>query len=314
MKFGSLVASWKTTAGGVVFFLALLFGQLEFAFDDKPETNIDWNLIVAGAAALWTGLTARDNAVTSERARSTGGGSRFASLLLVGLFACLCSSASAADINLIVSGGKYHQVTKDAAGNPVTKVVTVQIMNLDGTEPSPGPSDPQNPASGFESIASKLTTDAVKSGGTATTAAAISSVYSVVSDSVAKGDTAPDKALPAVNFLLDGLLNTQADVAKWAAFRISLGNEFDKVRQDGLLKTKEQYAKAFQDVASGINKAVGFNGSLTEPKQTIDPNSGLLDSINIPKLMELIKFIMELWKLFSPAVSLSPVSSTAGLV
>lgn len=67
---GNMIASWKTTAGGAVFFLALLFGELQHGFDDNPETTINWNVVVAGIAALWTGLSARDNNVSSEKAKA----------------------------------------------------------------------------------------------------------------------------------------------------------------------------------------------------------------------------------------------------
>lgn len=62
------MASWKTTAGGVVLFLSILFGELQHGFDDKEETQVNWNNIVAAIGALWLGYSARDNNITSKRA------------------------------------------------------------------------------------------------------------------------------------------------------------------------------------------------------------------------------------------------------
>ena len=63
-----LKASWKTTVGGVVVFLSLLFGEIEKAFDDDPKTAINFNVIVEAAGLLFVALSARDNDVTSEKA------------------------------------------------------------------------------------------------------------------------------------------------------------------------------------------------------------------------------------------------------
>lgn len=208
----------------------------------------------------------------------------------------LASFASAADYQFLVKDGKYFLVNQGDPTQP-NKAVSVQFTYLNGG-PTVPPLDPPTSPAGLQAVASKQVTDAIKAGGTSTTAAAISSVYSIVADSVAEGKTTPENALPAVNFLLSGLLPTQADSAKWATFQTELGKAFDTLRQDGVLKTKEQYAKAFKDVAAGINTAIGFNGSLTAPDQQLDPNAGILDKIDMAKLMELIKFLLEIWKLF----------------
>lgn len=59
--------SWKTTAAGVVAFLALVFGEVQKELDDDPETNANWNVIVEAGALLWMGLSGRDNNVSSEQ-------------------------------------------------------------------------------------------------------------------------------------------------------------------------------------------------------------------------------------------------------
>ena len=49
----------------------------------------------------------------------------------------LCVPGMAAELNLILSGSQYYLVGKDTAGNIVTRKITVQIMNLDGTNVPP---------------------------------------------------------------------------------------------------------------------------------------------------------------------------------
>ena len=62
------LASWRTTVGGVVLFLSIVFGELRHGFDSDPATVVDWNSIVTAFGALWLGLSARDDGVTSEAA------------------------------------------------------------------------------------------------------------------------------------------------------------------------------------------------------------------------------------------------------
>lgn len=260
--------------------------------------------LLASAAAIWKYIQSRGAVKAAAHVAKAADSNLLAAkisnklplaILLTFLFA---GSASAADYNFILKGGKYYLINNDDPSQP-NRPVTVQIVNLDGS--SPPPVDPiPGPASGIEATANRLTKEAIQAGGTSTTAAAISSVYKIVADSVSEGKTSPENALPAVNFLLDGLLATQPDKDKWTAFRTSLGQRFDAVRQDGLLKTKEQYAKALGEVASGINSVIAFNGSLTNPQQVVSDKAAIFDKIDLAKLMEIIKFIMELWKLFAP--------------
>jgi hypothetical protein len=65
-----LSPSWKTSISGVLVFVDLLVGQLKNVFDDSSTTTFDYNLVIAGAILLWGMLNARDNDVTSERAKA----------------------------------------------------------------------------------------------------------------------------------------------------------------------------------------------------------------------------------------------------
>ncbi len=61
-----MMGSWRTTAGGVIAFLAVLFAQAAAMLDSDPLTVPNWDLLVGAAALLFSLWKARDNTVTSE--------------------------------------------------------------------------------------------------------------------------------------------------------------------------------------------------------------------------------------------------------
>lgn len=72
-------SSWRTSLGGVGAILGAILIAVSFTFDNDPKTNTDWNDVFRLAGELWiaigsaqTGLTARDNKVSSEAARDSG--------------------------------------------------------------------------------------------------------------------------------------------------------------------------------------------------------------------------------------------------
>ena len=58
----------KTTLGGIILLLGVLFSQLGTFFDADPLTNPDWGMIAGAVGAFWAFLKARDNDVSSEKA------------------------------------------------------------------------------------------------------------------------------------------------------------------------------------------------------------------------------------------------------
>jgi ABC-type enterobactin transport system permease subunit len=60
------VVSWKTTAGGIVAFIAILAPQMQTLLDNDAATNPDWNLIIAAASALMAAIFARDADKSTE--------------------------------------------------------------------------------------------------------------------------------------------------------------------------------------------------------------------------------------------------------
>ncbi len=64
----NLKNSPKTTAGGVLALLALIFTVLTAQFDGVEETVPDWGQAATMAAVVITAFFARDNNVSSEDA------------------------------------------------------------------------------------------------------------------------------------------------------------------------------------------------------------------------------------------------------
>jgi hypothetical protein len=65
-----MTSSIKTTAYGILAFLALAFGQVKFLFDIDPATNPDWTLIIGALFALLGFGVARDNDVSDQTAQA----------------------------------------------------------------------------------------------------------------------------------------------------------------------------------------------------------------------------------------------------
>lgn len=62
--------SWKTTVTGIMQFVMIAWGQMQFAIDTDVTTNPDYGLIVTSLLILIGLFSARDNNVTSEEARA----------------------------------------------------------------------------------------------------------------------------------------------------------------------------------------------------------------------------------------------------
>lgn len=202
-------------------------------------------------------------------------------------------------------GDHYLKVTI-AAGKIVGVVPLSQAwkVKLSGGQPSPPNVPPTNPPPGnpspFEAEIERMTRDVLSKGGTQTTGAALSSVYSLVADEVLAGRIEPASALPAIKAGTNLVLAKQADAAAWAGWRTSVGDALTQLPLD----TKEQMWSAIRQVANGLNRATGFNVSPAElvswgpGRLAIEKADGILDGIDLAKLVELIKAVMELIKLF----------------
>lgn len=58
--------SWKTTLGGVISQLPVLWSQISSLFDGNAATNPDWAILMGSLAIIWALFQARDNNISSE--------------------------------------------------------------------------------------------------------------------------------------------------------------------------------------------------------------------------------------------------------
>lgn len=68
VKKKALTGSWKTSVAGICMALSMLFGEASNLLDGKPETPVSIENVMFGLSALFMGLTARDNDVSSKQA------------------------------------------------------------------------------------------------------------------------------------------------------------------------------------------------------------------------------------------------------
>ena len=181
------------------------------------------------------------------------------------------------------------------------QTVIVGGKPTDPVDPDPSP-DP------FVEEVRKQTAAVLANGGSKTTGAALSAVYSLVSGGVAEGKIAPGAAFTAVKSATDVVMASQADKDKWTAWRTELAADLNALQSQGLLTTKDQVAGVLGDISKGIDKATGNTldplvlGKVRKGAEfAIDTDGtadGILDGIDLVKLIEIIKLIMELLKLF----------------
>jgi hypothetical protein len=230
-------------------------------------------------------------------------------LLLAAFLALSLLSPALADPHAVVfdddKPGTYL-VTIDAAGGITAVPLKVTVV---GKQPQP-PDTPDTPDDqAFAEEIKKLAKEALDNGGDKTTAVAIASVYSLVSDGVGDGSIALDKWQSAVKAATDAVLGVREDAAKWTIFRQRVGAALTTLQVQGYLDSKAEVADALEQIAKGIRNAVGFQGTpqnIARLSETARLNwdrddgkeDGLLDGVNLTQIIELVKLIMELLKLF----------------
>jgi hypothetical protein len=206
----------------------------------------------------------------------------------------VCSSYSQEETKALdltgIKPGDYH-LRIDAQG-VVSFVRPLKLFKIGGTT-NPPPTDET-----FDQAVTRFTRVALASGGTKTTGAALSSVYSLVSSGVSDGSITPTKALEAVRQGSNIVIAEQEDGAKWKTFRDSVGSALTTLANEGKLTTKQEISSVLKRISDAMNVATGFSGNPAE-LATEDPSTaGILDGIDIAKIIELIKLVMELLKLF----------------
>lgn len=233
------------------------------------------------------------------------------SLILISL-ACLGMAAPRASaqeiraLDITSLRGTYFLTVTDA-GVTVRKISLLQS----GTTPTDpdDPVDPPPPAgTPFEKEISRITKTALDAGGTKTTGAGISAIYSLTADAVSSGQVPPDKALEAVRAGTNLVLSTAADKETWKTWRQSLSDALAALQQDGALKTKEQWTATLRSVSKGMNAVTGFTGDTRNPRAMAESGPGILDGIDISKIIELIKMFLELLKIFTGGAATTPAA------
>lgn len=207
-----------------------------------------------------------------------------------------------------------HHVTITVRGGELVGIRPLKTLTW-GSNPSPPTVPPTNPPPGnnptpFELEIETQARNAIQLGGSLTTGAGFSEVYAIVSDGVSKGTIDHTRCLEAVNLGTAAILSRSADGAKWSTFELTTRNALQTLDARGNFKTKDDYAAALKQVSNGISRATGHK-PMGAKLLTLDVSTpakmaaavkanGILDGIDFEKLMELILFIVELFKLFAP--------------
>ncbi len=213
------------------------------------------------------------------------------------------SGVMAGETAVVVDDSKpaTYLVTVGADGS--VSVNPIRIVRPGAPIPAPVPTpDPGSPTA-FSKAVQGITKTALDSGATPTTAAALSSVYSLVSSGVKDGSIPETVALPAIKAATDTVMLNVADRDKWAKWRTDLSLALETLKQQGVLKIPS----ALDEVAKGIDLAIGRS---IDPKQLVGLTAAqqiglassdkLFENIDLAKLIELIRLIIELLKIFRP--------------
>lgn len=214
---------------------------------------------------------------------------------LCGVIWLLAGAALAEDVAVLLPNVvKSYTVTTDGKGGAVVVPLAGVVKVGAPTNPTDPPPPPGPVLTPFErEIQAQTRTVLTNEGGSKTTGAALSEVYSRVSAGVTDGSIAPDKALTAVKTATNLVLAEMADGSSWGGWRTAVGEALTKLQQEGSLSDKAQIAAALKQVATGLNAATGYN-----PTAAVDPGKGILDGINIDMILKIIELIMALLKAF----------------
>lgn len=191
------------------------------------------------------------------------------------LFALSVPTALAADPVLVISGSGYYFLVQDSAGKPVLSPFA-DVVNLEGQLPPPPP-----PGSNLTQLVQRLTSQV----GDPTTAYALAKVYELVREGVENGTINHSRAFEAVSAATDAVLSKQSATEAWAPWRSAVGDELARLHRDGKLSTKADYVRVLGEIESGLSNATSL--------------PGILDRIDLDRLIQLIELIIRLISTFS---------------
>jgi hypothetical protein len=224
-------------------------------------------------------------------------------ILLACLLALPAGDAMAGETAVVVDDSKPATYLVTVAADGSVSVNPIRVVRSGAPLPGPTPTPTPGTPTAFTKAVQGLTKAALDSGATPTTAAALSSVYSLVSSGVKDGSIPEAVALPAIKAATDTIMLNVADRDKWTKWRTDLSVALETLRQQGVLKIPD----ALTEVAAGIDLALGRSINpraivgMTAAQQGVAVNTDkLFENIDLAKLIELIKLILELLKIFRP--------------
>lgn len=286
--------AWTLAAAAIGAALtAVLDGMLESVLPDLQDKKI-----IDGT--MFTLLTAIVHAlrkyVTETRVV------KVTSLFIVAWLA-LSGSVMAEDVAVLIDNTKPGSYMITVSPEGVVTANPIKAIRPGGTPPIvivPSPPD-GTPASPLTLKIEEVTKTVLSQGGTKTTAAALSSaVYSLAADQLADGKLKPEDALTFVKMATNIIAQNVPDgqLSAWTTWRTAVGDMLTEVRGSGHLSTKEDYIKTFREIAAGLDRASGNKLSSHQVMMRSPAALGILDGIDLAKLVELIKLVMELMKIF----------------
>lgn len=220
----------------------------------------------------------------------------------------LASASRAADVAVLVDDAKPGTYLLTVGADGSISVNPIRVVRPGG-QPSPSPQPLPEP-SAFEAEVERQAKAALSEGGTLTTGAGLAEVYSVASSGVADNSIDHTKSIAFVGAGSAFVLSKSPDALKWAAFDNHVRNALHVLDSQGALRTKDDYANVLKSVANGLSRATGHKPlgkaflvldlSTTARQAAVRKANGILDGIDLVKLMEFIKFLVELFKLFAP--------------
>ena len=237
----------------------------------------------------------------------------FLRFLLV--MALLAAPALADDVTVKLRGiqkGKSYEVKYNQDGS-ITMLEIREVSVGGGSPPTnPPPTDPDEPADKelIENIR-LLTVKALDQGGTKTTGAALSSVYSLVSKGVRNETIKPAQVRDKISDTIDAVMTFQADHRAWEQWRTWVSEMLATGEQRGSLQTADDWADVCELISQGLDKATGFNAATAEELVKLKGNreaqlaydtdgkaDGILDGINLDQIIRLIELIMRLLEMW----------------
>ena len=223
-------------------------------------------------------------------------------LTLLTLFS-LVSTSLAEIIILEVDDTKpgVWKVTVGTDGSVKTDPIK-RVIRLNPTGGPVVPPDPTVPVNlkPFTDTIKRLTDEAIAGGGSKTTAAAIASVYSLVGDKVQDGSIAVAAWPKAIKDASDAIFILQTDKDKWVDFRAKLSTSLGALQQVGELDIKDKVSPVLKAVSAGMNQSSGFQPAMHGNRKLAMAKSeeGILDGIDIDKIIRLIELIMKILEAF----------------